>query len=88
MYIRSPEDWGPIESHTGSMLPEGKEPPKASLGDGSVDKKLTKLIERAWDLSMGLLHNPEPPRIATFAVAQATILVVRTLERIEAEVNS
>ena len=80
--------------------PRGEESPKesdpktkseyivSSLGDSSVDERLTKLIDRAWDLCAGLLHNPEPPRIATFAAAQATILVVRTLERIEAEVNS
>ena len=86
-------------TYRASMLPEGKEPPKdsdaktkskyiiASLGDGSVNKRLTKLIDRAWDLSVGLSHNPEPPRIATFAAAQATILVVRTLERIEADLD-
>ena len=82
-----------------SMVPEGKEPPKesdakakctyivASVGEGSADKRLVKLIDRAWELASGLLHDPEPPPIPVFTIAQATILVVRTLERIESRLD-
>ncbi len=82
-----------------SMLPNGEDPPKeadaktkcryivAAHGTGSTDKSLVKLIERAWELANALAHNPDPSSIAAFASAQATILVVRTLERIEATLD-
>lgn len=78
-----------------TMLPDGADPPKDSdaktkcryivdhVGANSVDARLAKLIDRAWDLAVGLLHHDEPARVATFAAAQATILVVRTLAMIE-----
>jgi len=79
------------------MLPEGKEPPKESdaktkckyivehIGSNSLDKRLTTLIDKAWDLSVKLSHYKEPARTATFAAAQSAILVVRTLGMIEGD---
>lgn len=80
-----------------AMVPDGEEPPKESdakakcklileyVGSNSVDVRLSKLIDKAWDLAVGLLHHTEPARPATYAAAQSAVLVVRTLAVIEGE---
>lgn len=59
----------------------------AHLGDNSLDDRMSKLIDRTWDLAVGLSHHDEPSKVATYAAAQATILVVRTLAVIEGELR-
>lgn len=82
------------------MVPEGETVPKdsdakakaryiiASLGSNSVDERLAKLVDRAWDLAAGLLHYDEPSVIATYGAAQSAILIVRTLAVAESEIQA
>lgn len=82
------------------MLPKGEDEPKEGdaktkaryiiqyVGSNSLDERLSKLIDKAWDLSVGLLHHDEPARTATYAAAQSAILVVRTLGVIEADIRT
>ncbi len=77
------------------MLPDGHDKPKDSdaktkckyivdyVGSNSLDKKTSTLIDKAWDVAVALSHHKEPARSATFAAAQAAILVVRTLGLVE-----
>lgn len=82
-----------------SMLPEGMEAPKeadakahfelilaARLSDGR-NSDLRKVLRAAWDLANTVTHTGEDRAVDAFAAAQATILVVRTLAKIDEELN-
>ncbi len=81
------------------MVPENEEVPQESkakerfraillyYGRGSLDAKLKSLMDKAWDLAAGTLHHDAAGQAATFAVAQATILVIRTLGVIQADLD-
>ena len=76
-----------------ALVPAGQEPPKAAdaktwlgfyLGrhaPGHSREELRKLLRAAWDLAQKVTHS-DLGRVETFAVAQATILVVRTLQQL------
>ncbi len=80
-------------------MPNGEEAPQesnakrkielvlAAVENGSLDKRVSALMGKAWDVAVGLLHQDEPARVATFAAAQATILAVRTLAMIDGELG-
>jgi hypothetical protein len=81
------------------MLPEGHEAPKEGdakskcryiveyVASNSLDKRVSNLVDNAWDVAVKLSHHQEPARTATFVAAQATIVVVRTLALIEADLQ-
>lgn len=82
-----------------TMVPDGDEVPQEAnakerfkyvlnyYGRGSLDEKLKALLDRAWDLATGTLHHDSAGRAATFAVAQATILAIRTLGVIKSDLE-
>jgi hypothetical protein len=79
-----------------SMVPPGEEMPKAgnaktrltyyvqarSRGESHAD--LRRLIQASWDLATTVTHSTNVTRAEAFAAAQAAILLVRTLEQMEA----
>lgn len=82
-----------------SMLPDGQEAPKgadakahfdlilsARVSDGR-NADLRKVLRAAWDLASTVTHSGEDRAVDAFAAAQATILVVRTLAKIDEELN-
>jgi hypothetical protein len=82
-----------------SMVKMGQEPPKAadakamfdvileSRAGGSRHSDLRKLLRAAFDAGNTLTHSGDARAVDTFAVAQATVLIVRTLARLDEELN-
>jgi len=76
-----------------SLVPPGEEPPKAGdakawldlflrrYAGGATRDELRRLVRAAWDLSQKVTHG-DLPRVDAFAAAQATVLVVRTLQQL------
>jgi hypothetical protein len=76
-----------------SLVPTGVEPPKASdakswldlflvaQAGGSGRAELRRLVRDAWDLAQKVTHG-DLDRVDAFAAAQATVLVVRTLQEL------
>ncbi|MCL4434837.1 MAG: hypothetical protein M1399_08790 [Actinobacteria bacterium] len=76
-----------------AIVPVGTEPPK--VGDakswldlflvaragGSSRVELRRLVRDAWDLAQKVTHG-DPDKVDVFAAAQATVLVVRTLQEL------
>ncbi len=79
-----------------ALVPAGQEPPKAAdakawLGlylarwaAGRSRDELRQLLKAAWDLAQKVTHG-DLGRVETFAVAQATVLIVRTLQQLNEE---
>jgi hypothetical protein len=76
-----------------SLVPEGQPLPKAgdakawlelflaARAGGSSREELRRLVRAAWDLAQKVTHG-DPGRVDAFAAAQATVLVVRTLQEL------
>jgi hypothetical protein len=76
-----------------SLVPTGAEPPKASdakswldlflvaRAGGSGRAELRRLVRDAWDLAQKVTHG-DLDIVDAFAAAQATVLVVRTLQEL------
>jgi hypothetical protein len=76
-----------------SLVPEGQEPPKAgdakawlelfltARASGSSRGELRRVVRTAWDLAQKVTHG-DLGRVDAFAAAQATVLVVRTLQEL------
>jgi hypothetical protein len=76
-----------------SVVPEGEPLPKAgdakawlelflaARAGGSSREELRRLVRAAWDLAQKVTHG-DPGRVDAFAAAQATVLVVRTLQEL------
>jgi hypothetical protein len=74
-----------------SLVPSGKVPPKAGDAKAWLDlflaaqasgrhrDALRRLVRAAWDLAQTVTHG-DIERVEAFAAAQATVLVVRTLQ--------
>lgn len=74
-----------------SVVPAGQPPPKtgdakawldlflAARASGASRDRLRRLIRAAWDLAQTVTHG-DIERVDAFAAAQATVLVVRTLQ--------
>lgn len=72
-------------------MPSGQVAPKAAdakawldlflaeKGPGATRQELRRLVRDAWDLAQKVTHG-DLGRIDAFAAAQATVLVVRTLQ--------
>jgi hypothetical protein len=79
-----------------SLVPTGHAPPKAAdakawlelflaaRASGSHRDALRRLIRAAWDLAQTVTHG-NVDRVDAFAAAQATVLIVRTLQALEGE---
>lgn len=80
------------------MVPEGQELPKAANAKarfdfilqaravGSSHAEFRALMRAAWDLAQKVTHG-EKTRVDAFAVAQATVLLVRTLAEMQRQGN-
>jgi hypothetical protein len=78
-----------------SLVPEDSEVPKAadakawldlflvSRAGGSEREALRRLVRAAWDVSQKVTHG-DIDRVDAFAAAQATVLIVRTLQELAA----
>ncbi len=76
-----------------SLVPTGKEPPKSADAKGWLDlfltaraagadhKELRAFIRTAWDLAQKVTHGTVE-RVEAYAAAQATVLVVRSLQQL------
>jgi hypothetical protein len=74
-----------------SLVPGGQDPPKAgdakrwldlflaARAGGSNRDELRRLVRAAWDLAQTVTHG-DIGRVEAFAAAQATMLVVRTVQ--------
>jgi hypothetical protein len=79
-----------------SLVPDGQEPPpaanaKAWLGlfvagraAGRSHAELRRFIPSAWDLAQKVTHGGIE-RVDAYAAAQATVLVVRTLQQLDGD---
>jgi hypothetical protein len=79
-----------------SLVPAGQDPPKAAdakawlelflaaRASGSHRDELRRLIRAAWDLAQTVTHG-NVERLEAFAAAQATVLIVRTLQALAGE---
>jgi hypothetical protein len=79
-----------------SLVPAAQDPPKAGDAKAWLDlfltaraqgrnrEELRRLVRAAWDLAQKVTHG-SLGRVDTFAAAQATVLVVRTLQGLAAE---
>jgi hypothetical protein len=77
-----------------SLVPEGTDPPKAGdakqwldlflqeHGGGSGRDALRRLVRDAWDVAQKVTHGDNVDHVDAFAAAQATVLVVRTLQEL------
>lgn len=82
-----------------SLVPAGQVPPKAgdakawldlflaAQAQGGHREELRRLVRAAWDLAQKVAHG-NLGRIEAFAGAQATVLVVRTLQALAAEATA
>lgn len=79
-----------------SLVPTGQAPPKAAdakawldlflaeYASGSHRDVLRKFIRAAWELAQTVTHG-DTERVEAFAAAQATVLIVRTLQALAGE---
>jgi hypothetical protein len=75
------------------LVPEGQPVPKsgdakawldlflAARAGGSSREELRRLVRAAWELAQKVTHG-DPGRVDAFAAAQATVLLVRTLQEL------
>ena len=82
-----------------SMVPAGKDSPKvadakarfdlclSTRASGSAHSELRSLLRAAWDLAQTVTHASSVTKIDAFGAAQAAVLLVRTLQTIEAEAS-
>jgi hypothetical protein len=78
-----------------SMVPEGEDVPKTSDAKSRLDMYLAKrlsgparadirkLLRIPWDAAQVLTHFDDATRVDAYAIAQATVLVIRTLQENE-----
>ncbi|MHB8717270.1 MAG: hypothetical protein ACYDAC_00040 [Candidatus Dormibacteria bacterium] len=76
-----------------SLVPDGDDPPRTSDAKawldlflrrhaaGAAREELRRLVRAAWDLAQKVTHG-DVGRVDAFAAAQATVLVVRTLQQL------
>ena len=76
-----------------ALVPSGRPEPKAgdakawldlflkANAGGSAREELRRLVRNAWDLAQKVTHG-EVQAVEAFAAAQATVLVVRTLQKL------
>jgi Fe-S-cluster formation regulator IscX/YfhJ len=86
--------------HRPWMVPDGEDPPQAANGkakidqicsavlSGSSNERLRKALRAALELANEGTHSSSTARLQAMAAAQATVMVVRTLQEVERVVEA